>query len=163
MKNLNLPAILFAILDSNTWDVSQLVSWTDQLIPRLEKPKFWLIKLSLITSSEDGIKVIHEVLQEFGVILPENTGDLIAGFILLQFDNAKLSEGGTRSQLVDIIDSYEGVCGIDAEAAGKLDLTDPVYSGIRTFAKQTLKYLDSERMLEIERHFLEDQLCTFVL
>lgn len=151
----NVLTILFAVLDCNAWSISQIISWSDGLISRLDHPRAWLIDLSVSNSVDDCLDVIREAMREFGLVLPENVGDLMAGLILLRFDNGELSSEDAIKYLADVVDAYEGGC-VDAEAAGMLSLNDPVYSEIRKSAEFAVKYLTSEQLLETERRLVED-------
>jgi len=150
----NLLATLFAVLDCDAWSVSQLTSWTDRLISRLESPKIWLINLSINGSVNGCLEVICDTMKESNVLLPDDIGDLMAGLILLRFDNGEFSAEVAKTHLVDVIDAYGTNC-VDAEAAGKLDLNDAVYNKFREMAKQAMRYLDSEQLLETERWLIE--------
>ncbi len=153
----NLLATLFAVLDCNAWSVSQLTSWTDQLISRLESPKIWLINLSINGSVNGCLKVIFDTMRESNVSLPDDIGDLMAGLILLRFDNGEFSSAEVaKTHLIDVIDAYGTNC-VDAEAAGELDLNDAVYNKFREMAKQAMRYLDIEQLLETERPLFEVQ------
>jgi len=151
----NIVVILFTVLDCNTWSIEQLTTWTDKLIARLEQPKAWLADLSISDSIDESLEIIRNTMKVTGVLLPDSIGDLMAGLILLQYDNGKLSAEAARKHLVDVIDAY-GASSVDAEAAGQLDLNDTSYLEIRETAKQTMNYLKSGQLLEADRKLIED-------
>jgi len=151
----NLLVVLFVVLNCHAWSHGRLVAWADQLILKLERPKDWLSDLSICQSSEDALDSIRRAMKQFGIMLPDSIGDLMAGLILLRFDKGELSAEAARTHLVDVIDAY-GARGVDAEAAGTLDLNDAVYAELRGQAEQTMNQLTSESLLETERSVLED-------
>ncbi len=151
----NLLTILFAILDCKVWNIDQITDWTDQIIPKLDNPKAWLLELSTSNSVDSSLEIILEAMKESSVSLPDNIGNLMAGFILLQFDKGVLSAELAKSYLIDIVDAY-GANSIDAEAAATVDLNSKVYSEIRQHAKQVLQYLTSKQLLETEQKLITD-------
>lgn len=143
----NLLVILFAVLDCKVWDIKQLVLWADRIIVRSAHPKAWLINISTSGSLEESLAVIRNAMKEFGVLLPDNVGDLMAGLILLRFDNREIPAEAVRHHLFDIIDSY-GMSYIDVEATEELDLNNEVYSEIRKIAEQAMAHLKSEQLVD---------------
>lgn len=141
----NILVILFSVLDCNVWSIDQLTSWADKLIARLEQPKAWLADLSISDTVDECLEVIRKTMKESGVLLPDDIGDLMAGLILLRFDNGDLSDEAARSQVIDVIDAYGASCA-DAEAAAQLDLNDAVYLRIREIAEQAMKHLSSGQL-----------------
>ena len=101
----------------------------------LDSPKAWLLDLSIGDSVDSCLETVREAMRESGVLLPENVGELMAGFILLRYDAGELPEAQARSLIVDIVDAYE-TSSVDAEAAGTLSLDSSVYLDIRRSAEQ---------------------------
>ena len=154
MRGLSLLVILFAILDCKVWSIDQIRLWADRLIAKSTHPRSWLIDLSVSGCTDDCVEVVRKAMWEFNVLLPDSTGDLMAGLILQRFDKAELSVEAARHYLVDVVDAYGASC-VDAEAAGRLDLTDPTYSGIRDVAEQAMKYLGDGLLSEADRDLIE--------
>jgi len=149
----NFLSILFAIVDSKVWNISRVVAWADQLIAKLDSPKTWLLDLSISDSIDSCLEVIREAMRESGVSLPGDFGELMAGFILIRFDNGELSEETARSYLVDVVDAY-GTNSIDAEAVATLSLNSSVYSAFRQNAEQVLIYVSKGQFLETEQNLV---------
>ena len=150
----NLVSMLFAVVDSDVWDASQVSEWAKRLSARLDRPKDWLNELRTCTSTEICLGLIRRVMNENGMVLPSDIGELMAGLTLLAFDDGRLSADEARAQLVDIIDAY-GAAFVDAEAAGSLALDDKIYSEMRARAEDCIRYLTGEQLVEVERGFLE--------
>ena len=135
----NILVILFAILDCKVWSIAQVAAWAD----------------GHIDSVDSCLETVREAMRESGVLLPENVGELMAGFILLRYDAGELPEAQARSLIVDIVDAYE-TSSVDAEAAGTLSLDSSVYLDIRRSAEQALEYMSSDRYLESDRKLIND-------
>ncbi|PUB91343.1 MAG: hypothetical protein DBP01_02840 [gamma proteobacterium symbiont of Ctena orbiculata] len=150
-----LIVILFAVLDSNIWGSEQLVCWVDEVISKLERPKAWLAELSISDSIDNSLEVVREAMRSYGVLLPENIGDLIIGFILIRFDKSEITEEVARTCIIDVVDAYGSDC-VDVETAVILDLNDKIYLTNRRNAKLAIDYLTSEKLFEVERELLED-------
>ncbi|MEW8660622.1 MAG: hypothetical protein AB2603_20110 [Candidatus Thiodiazotropha endolucinida] len=150
-----LIVILFAVLDSNIWGSEQLVCWVDEVISKLERPKAWLADLSVSDSTDDSLEVVRETMRSYGVLLPENIGDLIIGFILIRLDKGEITEEIARTYIIDVVDAYGSDC-VDVENAVILDLNDKIYLTNRRNAKLAIDYLTSEKLFEVERELLED-------
>ncbi|MET0107190.1 MAG: hypothetical protein ABW072_18910 [Sedimenticola sp.] len=151
----NVIVILFAILDCKVWSTAQVTAWADRLISKLDSPRAWLLDLSIGNSVESCLETVHEAIRESGMLLPEDIGELMAGFILLRYDSGELSESQARSLLVDVVDAYE-TSSIDAETAGVLSLDSSVYMEFRRSAKQALEHMNSVQFLESESELIND-------
>ena len=151
----NILVILFAVLDCKAWSIDQVRSWADRLIAIAVHPKTWLIDLSTGGSVDDCSEIVRNAMREFGIVLPSNAGDLMAGLVLLRFDNAGLAAESARQQLVDVVDAYGTSC-VDAEAAERLDLMSSNYSEIRAAAEQALRYLNGGQFCESDRRLIEE-------
>lgn len=146
--------ILFAVADTQAWSHKRIVDWADQLILRLDVPERWLVELSLSQSSESAADAVTKGMLQNGSMLPETIGELLAGFILLRFDNGELAPMEAQALLVDVIDAY-GAGKIDAEMAGTLELDDPLWAEMRMRAKDAPSLLPIESFMEANRVLLE--------
>lgn len=153
----NVLIILFAVLDTSSWDINELSYWVDRLLSRLEHPKTWISDLAINNSVASCLDIIRGAMKESGISFPDNIGNLMVGLILLRFDRGELSAEAARTQLIDIIDAY-GTTFLDAEKAVKLDLNHTIYSEIREIAKKTMRYLYSEELLETEKKLITYEL-----
>lgn len=151
----NILVLLFAVLDSKAWSIGEMTSTVDRLITTATHPRPWLFDLCTCGSDADCLAVLRKAMQELGVFLPDDIGDLLAGLILFRFDRDDLSAEVARRHLVDVVDAYGTSC-VDAEAAARLDLNDPAYAEIRGVAAKALEYLSGSHLSPTDRSLIEN-------
>jgi hypothetical protein len=104
---MSMLAILFAVLDANSWSVAETHSWADALIMRAQRPADWLVRLSSAQTSEGALAVVSGALVEFGQALPEDFGDTLAGLIYLKYEQGESTWQEMLAALVDAVDAYQ--------------------------------------------------------
>ncbi|QUJ67401.1 hypothetical protein KDD30_15405 [Photobacterium sp. GJ3] len=103
----NLLVIIYCLVDSGFWKVSDARAWADCTISKINVPKFWLINFSLKQTPDQLLQVIRDALREFSVVLPEITGELLVGFSILRFERGEISEQNLQLVISEIIDAYD--------------------------------------------------------
>jgi hypothetical protein len=98
---------LFAAIESEYLDLSSLRSWADRCIEAAQKPRDWLVDLSMASSGESALDVLRAALPEYGVMLDESYGELLLGFWYQRLGKGELSEDKFANECIDILDAYE--------------------------------------------------------
>jgi hypothetical protein len=73
----------------------------------LEKPALWVLELSVATANENALSIVRAALEERNVVLDENVGDLIVGFIYRRFLTGDIDRDDFLAQATDVIDAYQ--------------------------------------------------------
>lgn len=153
----NLLVLLFAVMETRTWSV-QNMAWTiDTLVRTASRPRTWLLYSCTCQSRADYLSVLRKSMLEFGMLLPADFGDLLAGLVLLRVDADELTAELARCELVEIAETY-GISHVDAEAAAMIDLGDPIFVENRTIAARALEYLGSGKFSPEDWRLIDNQL-----
>ncbi len=107
LKMKKLFKILFSILDSGFWQRKQINNWADHMISNISKPELWLIDLSLAKTSEKALDIIDNALREFSIQLPEETQELLIGFIILRYERGDITKENMKMDIFDVLDCYD--------------------------------------------------------
>lgn len=150
----NILTILFSVLESDIWDIKTLNNWSDSILLKVDSPQVWLTSLSVCQSKDEAKSIIRQEIENAFIVIPENIVELIAGFILLNFDSGNITLETAYEQLLDYIDSYNSTKNINAELSVKLDLQSSEYNELRAISKIAIAYLKSEEMIMKENKFI---------
>ncbi|NVB41815.1 hypothetical protein G6O69_28540 [Pseudenhygromyxa sp. WMMC2535] len=114
---------LYAIVDSELWDAEALRAWADSRISELDRPSEWILNLSMCGSGEAAQASLSAALEETGVVLPENYGDLLAGCIILRSERTGSTKQELLVRLFDACDAY-AINGLEVSRLGELASAD---------------------------------------
>ncbi len=85
----------------------QINNWADYMISNISKPELWLIDLSLAKTSEKALDIIDNALREFSIQLPEETQELLIGFIILRYERGDITKENMKMDIFDVLDCYD--------------------------------------------------------
>ncbi|MEK7953936.1 hypothetical protein [Luteolibacter soli] len=122
--------------------MDQLIAWASGRFMESESYEDWLADLSSSKSIEAGLDVVREEMISSGIQLPDDIGDLMAGFVLMRLEKGEISEEEARVALIDVTDGY-GMTGQDAESAGGVALDEPDLLEMKADAERSLKWLST--------------------
>ena len=109
-----MPAILFSIVDTGTWSLEELRTWADKLIEKLPRPALWLLDLSTSRSFPEAKSAIREGLKDAQIMLPDDLGDLLVGFLALRCQREQHQAQHFAAAVGDVLDAY-GASRLDVE------------------------------------------------
>ncbi len=146
----DLIGALYALADSGFWSKSEIGGWADGVIAAIETPRYWLIDLSLRASSDmpacDVVTFDH--VDWLQANFPDDLADMIAGLVLLRYDNGRLPEKETRHKLGDLADGGY-VTGIEIEDMWDIPLDDVRLNLLRLLGRDVLTSVDVDSICSV--------------
>jgi len=160
--------ILSAGIDSDFLDISFIHKWSEELIVKAEKPKIWLIDLTLCSDSDSALDVLNNCVRHYGERLDEEYDRSLIGFLCLGLEKKLLSLDKFLSQVFDAVDPR-----LLAELKSDLhelyqlferdqSLSDELQAAIssrfgayRDESEQLYKYLIADDLYEKEKSMIE--------
>lgn len=106
MSQPSIATLLFGVVDTQVWSMSQLRTWADTQIEAASAPSEWLLVLSLSSTHEEAAAAIRQLLRERGSTLPEDVSDLLVGLTYMRFLHDQLSRREMVAAVGDILDAY---------------------------------------------------------
>ena len=145
MSQPSIATLLFGVVDTQVWSMSQLRKWADTKIEAASAPSEWLLDLSVSSTYEQAATAIRLLLRNRGSALPEDISDLLVGLTYIRFSQHQLSQEEMVAAVGDILDAY-GSSIIDVEgwyeqAGWGRELTDTL-SRLASEADAYLSLLD---------------------
>jgi hypothetical protein len=107
-------AILFSVVDTETWSLNQLRTWADRVIEELPRPALWLLDLSTSRSVQEANSAVRRGLKDAQIMLPDDLGDLLVGFLALRCQRGQLDARQFAAAVGDVLDAC-GASRLDVE------------------------------------------------
>lgn len=102
-----LPAALFAVIETGTWTVEEVRAWADAVIQAVAVPARWVLDLSLARSRPDASAAATRALEEGGGMLPDDLPELMIGLLYLRLQRGDLSKRDFVAEVGDVADAYQ--------------------------------------------------------
>lgn len=72
------------LIDSGYWTNRDWTNWADSKISNMERPPYWLIRLSLCSDANSATDILRETLADFRYSDNDNHKDIILGYLYLR-------------------------------------------------------------------------------